>query len=45
MESLRDQAVIDRLQNRIMNLIHDALSDQNGSCDHTDLILSSFSGQ
>lgn len=30
MEGLRDQQVIDRLQNRIMNLIHDALADQNG---------------
>ncbi|CAI4231323.1 unnamed protein product [Auanema sp. JU1783] len=29
MEGLRDQAVIDRLQNRIMNLIHDALADQS----------------
>uniref|UniRef100_A0A1I7XN83 Phosphoprotein n=1 Tax=Heterorhabditis bacteriophora TaxID=37862 RepID=A0A1I7XN83_HETBA len=31
MEGLRDEAVIDRLQNRIMNLIHDALADQNNA--------------
>ncbi|CAJ0588401.1 unnamed protein product [Cylicocyclus nassatus] len=30
MEGLRDEAVIDRLQNRIMNMIHEALAEQSG---------------
>ncbi|KAE9415878.1 hypothetical protein Angca_000315 [Angiostrongylus cantonensis] len=29
MEGLRDEAVIDRLQNRIMNMIHEALAQQS----------------
>ncbi|PIO60765.1 hypothetical protein TELCIR_17730, partial [Teladorsagia circumcincta] len=29
MEGIRDDAVIDRLQNRIMNMIHEALAQQN----------------
>ncbi|KJH50929.1 hypothetical protein DICVIV_02890 [Dictyocaulus viviparus] len=43
MEGLRDEAVIDRLQNRIMNMIHEALAQQSDSpayyilwgCTHT----------
>ncbi|WKY12773.1 hypothetical protein Q1695_003960 [Nippostrongylus brasiliensis] len=31
MEGLRDEAVIDRLQNRIMNMIHEALAQQNNA--------------
>ncbi|KAK6759057.1 hypothetical protein RB195_016338 [Necator americanus] len=30
MEGLRDENVIDRLQNRIMNMIHEALAEQSG---------------
>lgn len=29
MEGLRDESVIDRLQNRIMNMIHEALAEQS----------------
>ena len=29
MEQLRDQHLVDELQNKIMNLIHDALAAQN----------------
>ncbi|KAK6023544.1 hypothetical protein OSTOST_10666 [Ostertagia ostertagi] len=37
MEGIRDDAVIDRLQNRIMNLIHEALAQQNEQSNGSEL--------
>ncbi|ETN79566.1 hypothetical protein NECAME_09742 [Necator americanus] len=45
MEGLRDENVIDRLQNRIMNMIHEALAEQSGGNGNSSNQVSTTNGR